>query len=130
MGTRAKVAQVGGGDDKVVAHPGYTKLPACQFTLESKAAQDRYGELARLIWNAGRLSLDMHMTLSQYVAVLDRIEMLRQDGKGLKIRASWFEQLERFQRKLAIDDLDKPIAAPVQAQVNPYTYFGFPSRRG
>lgn len=111
----------------VITHPGFTKIPLCQFTLKSEAAQARYNELVRLLWNAGRLSLDKHMTLSNYCMLFDQIQQIEKDGRVP--RASWFTGLLKAQKALGIDDLDKPIAAPVEAPRNRFEKFGIARRR-
>lgn len=124
MGTAVQEA---GKEAKVFTHPGFTKIPACQFTLKSKPAQDRYNELVRLLWNAGRLSLDKHMMLSNYCILFDQIQTIEAEGRTP--RASWFTGLLKAQKSLGIDDLDKPISAPVEAARNPFERFGKPNRR-
>lgn len=124
---KSSLAQVGQGNPSILAHPGFRELPACQFTLVTEKAQRRYDELARLIWSAGRLSLDRHMTLSTYAKLLDQITQIETDGRTP--RASWFKNLQDAQRRLELDDLDKPISAPKEAPVNRFARFGFPSRR-
>lgn len=124
---KASLAQVGQGDAKVVAHPGFRELPPCRAALKTEKAKRTYDELARLIWNAGRLSIDMHMTLSTYAGLLDQIERI--ETEGLTPRASWFTGLLAAQKRLALDDLDKPISAPKEAPVNRYARFGFSGGR-
>lgn len=121
------LAQVGNGDPNVVAHPGFRELPGCQFTLVTEKAQRRYDELARLIWGAGRLSLDRHMTLSTYAKLFDQIAQIETEGRTP--RASWFKNLQDAQRRLELDDLDKPISAPREAPVNRFARFGFQAGR-
>lgn len=121
---KASPAQVGDGDPNVVAHPGFRKLPACLFTLKTEKARDRYGELARLIWHAGRLSIGKHMALSRYAMLVDNIEQIEAEGRTP--RASWFTQMARAEKELAIDDLDKPISAPKEAPVNRYARLEYP----
>jgi hypothetical protein len=123
----SKLAQVGQGDPKILAHPGFREMPGCQFELKTDKAKSRYDELCRLIWTAGRLSLDKHMTLSTYALLVDRIELI--EAEGLKPRASWFTQLLNAQKRLELDDLDKPISAPREAPTNRFARFGRPGRR-
>lgn len=124
---KASLAQVGQGDAKVVAHPGFRELPACRTALKTEKAQRAYDEIARLIWNAGRLSIDMHMTLSTYAGLIDQIERI--ETEGLTPRASWFTGLLAAQKRLKLDGLDKPISAPKEAPINRYARFGFSGGR-
>lgn len=116
-----------GDQAEVVLHPGFRELPACQFRLVTEKAQRRYDELARLLWHAGRLSIDAHMTLSSYAKMTDQIERI--EAEGLKPRASWFSALGLAQKRLMLDDLDKPISAPKGAPTNRFQKFGRPNRR-
>lgn len=125
--SRASLAQVGEGDPKVVAHPGFRELPECTFALTTKKAKDKYGEIGRLLFNSGRLTIDKHMTLSMYAMLVDQIEKI--ETEGIKPRASWFKQLQDAQRRLELDDLRKPIAAPKEAHTRRYARYGFPRRR-
>lgn len=124
---KASLAQVGQGDPNVVAHPGFRTLPACKLTLKTKKAQREYDAIGRLIWNAGRLSQQMHLDLSTWAGCLDQIEQIETEGRTP--RASWFTALLKAQAKLRLDDLDKPISAPKEAPVNRYARFGFSGRR-
>lgn len=124
---KAALAQVGQGDPNVVAHPGFRTFPACRFTLTTQAAIKEYGEIGRLLWNAGRLSLDAHISLSNYAKLFDQIQQI--ESEGLTPRASWFSNLQKAQARLKLDDLDKPISAPKEAPVNKFAFFGFEARR-
>lgn len=127
MSVRSDPAQVGQGDPKVVAHPGFRTLPACDFVLKTDKARKTYDELARLLWHAGRLSKAKHMALSRYASLVDQITGISEEGRTP--RASWFNEMRRAEKELAIDDLDKPISAPIEAPVNRYARFGFSGRR-
>lgn len=124
---KASLAQVGQGDPNVIAHPGFRKFPACRFTLTTAAARKEYDEIGRLVWNAGRLSLDMHLTLSNYAKLFDQIQTIESEGRTP--RASWFANLQKAQARLKLDDLDKPISAPTEAPTNRFARFGFASQR-
>lgn len=121
------IAQVGGGDPKVVAHPAFRELPACLFPLNTAAAQGQYDANARLLFDAGLLTASKHMALSSYAAQFDSITLLAQEG--MPARASAFAQLDKARRELALDNLDKPIAAPASAPTNKFSRTGFPNRR-
>lgn len=124
---KASLAQVGQGDAKVVAHPGYRSFPACAYPLQTEAARAEYDSIGRLIWNAGRLSKDMHLSLSTYASCFDQIQRI--SAEGLAPRAAWYMNLQKAQARLKLDDLDKPISAPKEAPVNRYARFGFSGGR-
>lgn len=121
------LAQVGQGDPAVLAHPGFRSFPACALPLQTDAARAEYDSTGRLIWNAGRLSKDMHIALSAYASCFDQIQRI--SAEGLTPRASWYTNLQKAQARLKLDDLDRPISAPKEAPVNRFARFGFPDRR-
>lgn len=121
-------AQIGGGDPAVVAHPGFRAVPACLYPLSTKEGRGEYQTLSRVFYERGRLTLDAHRSLSEYAAQVDALH--NAIAKGLPIRASRFDQIKRARKALALDDLDKPIAAPADAPVNKFARAGFSARRG
>ena len=121
------LAQIGGGDPKVVAHPAFRDIPGCLFPLNTTEAQAQYDASARLLFDAGQLTASKHMALSSYASQFDSITLLARDGKPA--RASAFAQLDKARRELGLDDLDKPIAAPASAPTNAFARTGFPNRR-
>lgn len=120
---KATLAQIGEGDPKVLAHPGYREFPPSKITLKTEKAQREYEAIGRLLWNAGRLSQATHLDLSAWAGFLDQIEQIETEGRTP--RASWFTGLVKAQARLKLDDLDKPISAPKSAPINPYSRFGF-----
>lgn len=121
-------ALVGGGDTNVVAHPAFREIPKSVFPLRTKEAQDEYNSMARILFDAGRLTISKHRALSSYAAQFDNITEASSAGKP--IRGSWFAQLDKARKELGLDDLDKPIAAPETARGNKFARSGFASRRG
>ena len=59
-------AQIGGGDPRVVAHPGFRKIPDCLFPLRTKEAKREYNTLARVLFDAGHMTVAKHRALSSY----------------------------------------------------------------
>lgn len=125
--TDASPAQAGGGDPRVVAHPAFREIPKCLFPLKASEAQSEYDTLARMLFDAGRLTVGAHRDLSSYAAQFDAITNATAAGRPM--RGSWFANLDKARSKLALDDLDKPIAAPEHAPRNKYADVGFPNRR-
>jgi hypothetical protein len=123
----AELAQVGGGDPRVVAHPGFRKIPACLFPLKTKQAQKEYDTLARVLFDAGHLTVGKHRALSSYAIQFDNITAAGNEGK--QVRGSWFAQMDKARNQLGLDELDKPVAAPENAPVNKFAGSGFASRR-
>ena len=124
---KASLAQVGQGDPAVLAHPGYRAFPPCALPLQTDAARLEYDSTGRLIWNAGRLSKDMHIALSAYASCFDQIQRIT--AEGMTPRASWYTNLQKALARLKLDDIDKPISAPKEAPINRFAWFGFPQRR-
>ena len=127
MKRRAEPAQAGQGDPKVIAHPAFREIPACLFALRSEQAQKEYDTIARMLFDAGRLTAVSHRTLSSYAVQFDNITLAAAEGRPT--RGNWFIQLERTRNALKLDDLDQPIAAASSAPVNKYARIGFPNRR-
>lgn len=123
----ASAAQIGGGDPRVVAHPAFREIPKALFPLQTEPGQAEYDTLARMLFDAGRLTVGAHRALSSYAMQFDVITRNSADGKPL--RASAFVQLDKARSQLGLDDLDKPIAAPSQAPSNRYARVGFAQRR-
>jgi hypothetical protein len=65
MKRRAEPAQAGQGDPKVVAHPAFREIPACLFALRSEQAQKEYDTIARMLFDAGRLTAVSHRAATQ-----------------------------------------------------------------
>ncbi len=124
---RKSLAQVGAGDPKVVAHPGYREIPACLFPLTSDEAKAEYDRLARVLFDAGRMTLGKHSALSAYAMQFDTMQTIARSGKVVK--GLHFEQLARALKTLDLDATDSPIAAPSTAAVNRYARFGVSRRR-
>lgn len=111
----------------VVAHPAFRQVPKCLFPLKQEAAQAEYDTLARMLFDAGRLTLAAHRALSSYAIQFDTITAAASEGK--QVRGSWFAQLDKARKELGLDDIDKPIAAPAGAPVNKFARVGFAGRR-
>ncbi|MCR5875159.1 hypothetical protein LRS10_13755 [Phenylobacterium sp. J426] len=123
----AAPAQVGGGDPRVVAHPAFREIPRCLFPLSTDEARGEYDTVARMLFDAGRLTAGAHRTLSSYAMQFDAITKAAAEGK--QVRGSWFANLDKARSQLGIDDIDKPIAAPREAPTNRYARVGFAHRR-
>lgn len=132
MGAKPKtidIAQAGGGDPRVVAHPGFRKVPACLFALTTREGQKRYDDLARTIFDAGRMTNVVHSWLSSYAMQFDKITASGQADPPRLVRSSAIAEMNKAFGKLPLDDLDKPIAAPKDAPTNKFALVGFSSRR-
>lgn len=114
------------GDQGVVAHPAFRRIPDPLFPLTGEGREE-YDRLARLLFNAGRLTLETHRQLSSCAVQFDNIH--RAAAEGQIMSASMFTQYETARRRLGLDDLDKPIAAPEAAPTNKYAGVGFANRR-
>lgn len=123
----AASVQVGGGDPKVVAHPGFRDIPKALFPLITDEAKAEYDTLARLMFDAGRLTVGAHRALSSYAGQFDAIT--RAVSSGNPVRGSWFANLDKARKQMGLDDLDKPIAAPSGAPQNKYASVGWANRR-
>jgi hypothetical protein len=124
---RSEPAQVGEGDPRVVAHPGFRRIPKCLFPLRTKEAQREYDTLARVLFDAGHLSVGKHRALSSYAMQFDNVVAAPAEGKT--VRGSWVAQMDKARNQLGLDELDKPIAAPEDAKINKFARSGFASRR-
>jgi phage terminase small subunit len=120
-------AQIGGGDPRVVAHPGFRKIPDCLFPLRTKEAKREYNTLARVLFDAGHMTVAKHRALSSYCMQFDNISAAPSEGKT--IRGSWVAQMDKARNSLGLDDLDKPVASPADAKTNKFARAGFASRR-
>jgi hypothetical protein len=116
-----------GGNPGVVAHPAFRRIPECLFPLVSDKAKTEYNSIARMLFNAGRLTLGTHRVLCSYAMQFDVITRNAEAGK--QIRAHSFVQMDRARAQLKLDDLDSPIAAPEDAPVNKFSAAGFSARR-
>lgn len=125
--TEEPPAPQGEGSGNVVAHPAFREVPKCQFTLRTTEAQAEFDTLARMLFDAGRLTAALHRVLSSYAMQFDTITAASAEGK--QVRGSWFAQLDKARSQLGLDDLDQPIAAPRSARANRYARTGFPNRR-
>ena len=123
----ATPAQVGGGDPRVVAHPGFRTIPDCLFPLRTKEARKEYNTLARVLFDAGHMTVAKHRALSSYCMQFDNISAAPSEGKT--IRGSWVAQMDKARNSLGLDELDKPVASPKDAQVSKFARAGFASRR-
>jgi hypothetical protein len=116
-----------GGNKSVVAHPAFRRVPECLFPLVTDKAKSEYNAIARMLFNAGRLSMASHRTLCSYAMQFDTI--IRNTEAGKPIRAHSFTQMDRARAQLKLDDLDSPIAAPEDAPTNKFAAAGFSARR-
>jgi hypothetical protein len=128
VSARRDIAQAGGGDPRVVAHPGFRKVPTCLFALTTREGQKRYDDLARTLYNAGRMTDTVHGWLSSYAMQFDRITASGQADPPRLVRASAITEMNKAFGKLPLDDLDKPIAAPKDAPINKFALAGFANR--
>lgn len=124
---RKNLAQVGAGDPKVVALPGYREIPACLFPLKTDEAKAEYDRLARMVFDAGQMTVGKHSALCAYIVQFDSVTATTLQGKIP--RAAHVEMLVRSLKRLGLDGLDKPIAAPAGAAVNKFARVGLPNRR-
>ena len=120
-------AQIGGGDPRVVAHPGFRKIPDCLFPLRTKEAKREYNTLARVLFDAGHMTVAKHRALSSYCMQFDNISAAPSEGKT--IRGSWVAQMDKARNSLGLDDLDKPVASPADAKPARANLLVFASRR-
>src|SRR5215208_40122 len=90
-----------GSDEGVVVHPSLREIPACRLPLRSEAAKREYDSLARVLSDAGRLSLEEHIHLSMYASMFDAITTAVEGGT--QVRASWYTQMQRALRALKLD---------------------------
>ncbi|KMO34314.1 hypothetical protein [Methylobacterium aquaticum] len=124
---RKNLAQVGAGDPKVVALPGYREIPACLFPLKTDEAKAEYDRLARMVFDAGQMTVGKHSALCAYIVQFDGVTDAALQGKPPK--GSHVENLIRSLKRLDLGGLDKPIAAPAGASVNKFARVGLPNRR-
>jgi hypothetical protein len=111
----------------IVALPSFREIPECLFPLRSAGAQREYDEIARVLFDAGRMTIGAHRALCSYAMQFDAICRTADDGRV--IRNSAFTQLDKARMALGLDDLDKRIAAPDGAQENKFARAGFSARR-
>lgn len=121
------LAQIGAGDERIVAGPGYREIPKCKFPLKTDEARAEYDQIARVLYDAGRFDLYRHSKLSLYAASFDQIHLTISEGRP--VRGEVQKQAQRAYEGLGLDDLSKPIAAPKGAQENKYAGCGFSARR-
>jgi hypothetical protein len=121
------LAQVGAGDDRVVAGPGYREIPKCKLPLRTEAGQREYDTTARLLFDAGRFDHYHHSQLSLYAIAFDEMQVAVAAGRP--VRGEMQKQIQRAFEKLGINDLNKPIAAPTGAPTNKFASCGFSARR-
>ncbi len=121
-------AQVGAGDEKVVAGPGYRDIPRCKLPLQTEEAQREYDTLSRTLFDSGRLDVYIHSQLSLYAALFDAVTV---DAKaGRRTRAKDHEHMQRAFWALKLDELHTgPVAASANAPVNKFSSNGFSARR-
>lgn len=119
-------AQAGQGDPRVVAHPGYRRIPPCEFPLATEKAQTKYDDLARMLFEAGRMTVERHLQLSSYAMQFDAVTKRALDGQP--VRPAAFIQLDKALKALRLDEIDKTVAAPQSASTNPFARNGFSSR--
>ena len=116
-------AEVDGRDEGVVAQRSLREIPACRLQLRSEAAIREYDSLARVLSDAGRFGLEVHIHLSMYASMFDAITTAVEGGT--QVRASWYTQMYRALWALKLDDIDKPVTA----SVNKFARVGFAGRR-
>lgn len=114
-------------DGSVVAHPAFRQVPKALFPLRSDAANAEYDTLARLLFERGRMTVDAHRTLSSYAMKFDAVTLAAAEGRPLK--GLMFAQMDKDRRRLRLDELDKPVAAPQDAPANRFARTGRPLRR-
>lgn len=124
---RNTLAQAGEGDPNVIAHPGFRRIPESLFDLATPAAKKRYDDLARSLFERGRLTLETHQWLSTAAMQFDTI--LEAKASGKTIRGSWITEMNKAFARLGLDN-DKPIAAAQAAPTNKFARNGFAVRRG
>lgn len=123
---RKEIAQVGGGDENVLAGPGFREMPECSMPLESAAAKEQYGKFCRILFDSGRLTITRHAAASTYAYIFDQIQLAKE--KKLKPRASWMTQMMVQMRAMDLDGLDTAVAAPAEAPINKFARRGLPNR--
>lgn len=119
-------AQVGAGDERIVAGPGYRDIPKCKLPLKTEAGQREYDTYARVIFDAGLFDMYRHTHLSMYAQGMD--EIFSAADKGLSVKTELRKATQRSFEALGVGELDKPIAAPKGAQTNKYAGCGFAAR--
>src|SRR5215213_4871242 len=82
-----------GPSGSVVAHPTFRDIPRCLFALRSAEAQREYDEIARVLYDANRLTIGVHRALCSYAMQFDTITVAAAEGK--MIRAPAFVQLDK-----------------------------------
>jgi hypothetical protein len=103
-------------------------VPQCLYPLQSIEAQKEYSTLAQLLFEADRLTVDVHRTLSEYAVQFDALHISL--ARGLAIRPSRFDQLKRARKALRLRDLEEPAPAPEEPPpVNKFARCGFANRR-
>lgn len=115
-----------GRDEGVVAQPSLREIPVCRLPLWSEAATREYDSIARVLSDADRFGLEIHVHLSMYASMFDAITTAVVGGT--QVRASWYTQMHRALRALKLDDIDKPATAPEAASVNKFARVGFAGR--
>lgn len=119
-------AQIGAGDERIVAGPGYRDIPKCKLPLKTEAGQREYDSYARVLFDAGLFDMFRHTHLSLYAQGMD--EIFAAADNGTLVRTELRKATQRSFSALGTDDLDKPIAAPEGAQTNKYASCGFAAR--
>lgn len=120
------IAQAGGGDPRVLAHPSFREIPKCLFPLSTKEAKQEYDKIALMLFDAGALTAGKHRQLSIYAMQFDIVHRYPSEGKMLK--AANFVQLQKALADLRLDEIDKPIAASETARTNKFALCGFAAR--
>jgi len=117
-------AQVGHGDQRVLAHPGYREIPKCKLPLTTEAANNEYDLVARTLFDSGKLDLFHHSQLSIYASMFDKI------ASGANASGRDRDLLQRALEALKLDELNSgPVAAAKGAPVNKFARAGFSARR-
>jgi hypothetical protein len=102
-------------------------VPSCLFPLRTPEAKSEYNNLARVLSQAGRLTVDSYRVLSEYALQFDCLQVsLIQE---LSIRPSRFDQLRRARKALKLRDLEAPPAA-AGPLFNKFALAGFANRPG
>lgn len=97
------------------------------FPLLTDEARREYDELARILFDADKLTVATHRALCSYAKQFDVI--VDNGNTGRIIRNTAFEQLDRARAVLKLDDIDKRIARPSEAPENKFARVGFAARR-
>src|SRR3954468_4080167 len=126
MSKRVSLAQIGEGDEKIVAGPGYRDIPKCTLPLKTEEAQREYDRIARLLMDNGKFDMFHHLQASIYCSSFDTFHANHAAGKP--IRTAVQLSMQKALGALKLHVIDKPLAASENAQLNKFAHCGFASR--